>query len=147
MSVRKHVEFIESQTIQRIQHVSGQTLRVSGFETESVADGNAALACMAGDVGYDLVVLDLMLPGVSGLEVCRQIRKERSVPVLMLTALGEEDDRVRGFELGADDYVVKPFSPRELVARVKAILRRRQTPTRIPQKRRAVDRVIPFTSI
>lgn len=117
---------------ENIRNLLSTYLRVSGFETESVADGNAALACMAGDVGYDLVVLDLMLPGVSGLEVCRQIRKEHSVPVLMLTALGEEDDRVRGFEIGADDYVVKPFSPRELVARVKAILRRRQATDEVP---------------
>ncbi len=112
---------------ENIRNLLSSYLRVSGFETDSVADGNAALARVAGDTSYDLVVLDLMLPGTSGLEVCREIRKSRSVPVLMLTALGEEDDRVRGFELGADDYVVKPFSPRELVARVKAILRR-QTP-------------------
>lgn len=107
-------------------------LKMSGFETESVADGNAALACMEDGDGYDLVVLDLMLPGVSGLEVCREIRRKRSIPILMVTALGEEDDRVRGFELGADDYVVKPFSPRELVARVKAILRRGQKSAKIP---------------
>ena len=109
---------------ENIRNLLSSYLRVSGFETDSVADGNAALAHVAADTEYDLVVLDLMLPGTSGLEVCREIRKARSVPVLMLTALGEEDDRVRGFELGADDYVVKPFSPRELVARVKAILRR-----------------------
>lgn len=112
---------------ENIRNLLSTYLRVSGFETDSVADGNAALAQITGDVDYDLVVLDLMLPGISGLEVCREIRREGSVPVLMLTALGEEDDRIRGFELGADDYVVKPFSPRELVARVRAILRRGQT--------------------
>jgi DNA-binding response OmpR family regulator len=111
---------------ENIRKLVSSYLGMSGFETESVADGNAALACMAGDVDFDLVVLDLMLPGIGGLEVCREIRREHSVPILMLTALGEEDDRVRGFEIGADDYVVKPFSPRELVARVKAILRRGQ---------------------
>ena len=107
-----------------IRKLVASYLRLSGFETESVADGAAALARIAADGDYDLVVLDLMLPGTSGLEVCREIRRTAEVPVLMLTALGEEDDRVRGFELGADDYVVKPFSPRELVARVRAILRR-----------------------
>ncbi len=107
---------------ENIRNLVSSYLRVSGYQTETVADGPAALA-RAGD-GFDLVVLDLMLPGTSGLEVCREIRKTLTVPVLMLTALGDEDDRVRGFEFGADDYVVKPFSPRELVARVKAILRR-----------------------
>jgi DNA-binding response OmpR family regulator len=111
-----------------IRNLLTSYLKISGYETVSVADGSAALAHVASDDPYDLVVLDLMLPGVGGLEVCREIRKTGDVPVLMLTALGEEDDRVRGFELGADDYVVKPFSPRELVARVKAILRRNSVP-------------------
>ncbi|MFK5926630.1 MAG: response regulator transcription factor [Desulfuromusa sp.] len=74
----------------------------------------------------DLVILDLMLPGIDGLEICRRLRSESNVPILMLTAREEEIDRVLGFSLGADDYVVKPFSPRELVERVKAILRRTQ---------------------
>ena len=72
----------------------------------------------------DLVVLDLMLPGIDGLEVCRRLRASSDVPVIMLTALGEETDRVVGLELGADDYVTKPFSPRELVLRVDSVLRR-----------------------
>jgi len=110
-----------------IRNLVASYLRLSGFETEAVPDGTSALALANGDEAFDLVVLDLMLPGMSGLEVCREIRKAKEIPVLMLTALGEEDDRVRGFELGADDYVVKPFSPRELVARVKAILRRHRT--------------------
>jgi len=74
----------------------------------------------------DLIVLDLMLPGIDGLEVCRQLRKEDSVPIIMLTARDEEIDRVVGLELGADDYIVKPFSIRELIARIKAVLRRAQ---------------------
>ena len=76
------------------------------------------------DEPADLVVLDLMLPGIDGLEVCRRLRAASDVPLVVLTARGDEADRVRGFELGADDYVTKPFSPRELVARVEAILRR-----------------------
>ncbi|MHA1553292.1 MAG: response regulator transcription factor [Alphaproteobacteria bacterium] len=109
---------------ENIRNLVSSYLRVSGYRTEAVADGPAALARMSDGDGIDLVILDLMLPGTSGLEVCREIRKAHTVPVLMLTALGDEDDRVRGFEFGADDYVVKPFSPRELVARVRAILRR-----------------------
>jgi len=113
-----------------IRNLVASYLRLSGFETVAVPDGTSAVAKVAGGEAFDLVVLDLMLPGMGGLEACREIRRVKPLPVLMLTALGEEDDRVRGFELGADDYVVKPFSPRELVARVRAILRRhRAVPT------------------
>jgi two-component system, OmpR family, alkaline phosphatase synthesis response regulator PhoP len=82
----------------------------------------------------NLVILDLMLPGIDGLEICRRLRAESEVPILMLTAREEEIDRVLGFSLGADDYVVKPFSPRELVERVKAILRRSRSPVTPPAK-------------
>src|SRR6476646_6179996 len=94
-----------------------------GFKVTTAADGEKGLA-LARTWAPDLVVLDLMLPRLDGLEVCRAIRRESSVPVVMLTARGEETDRIVGLELGADDYVVKPFSPRELVARIKAVLRR-----------------------
>ncbi|HWR30838.1 MAG TPA: response regulator transcription factor [Negativicutes bacterium] len=98
------------------------------FLVLSVHDGPTALQLYR-DKKPDILVLDLMLPGVSGLDVCRQIRKESDTPILMLTARDEETDRLIGLELGADDYVSKPFSPREVVARVKAILRRtRKTP-------------------
>jgi DNA-binding response OmpR family regulator len=94
-----------------------------GLDVAAVADGRDALA--AADARWpDLVVLDLMLPGIDGLEVCRRLRARAPVPVIMLTARGDEEDRVLGLELGADDYVVKPFSPRELTARVRAVLRR-----------------------
>ncbi len=99
----------------------------AGYTTEVVADGPEALPAVR-RFGPQLVILDLMLPGMDGLEVCRQIRKESRVPIIMLTAKAEEVDRVVGLELGADDYVVKPFSPRELVARVKAVLRRTGEP-------------------
>ncbi|HWQ12118.1 MAG TPA: response regulator transcription factor [Roseiflexaceae bacterium] len=102
-------------------------LRREGFEVVTAADGHAALAA-AERRRPDLVVLDLMLPGVGGLEVAGRLRATGPIPIIMLTARGEEADRVVGLELGADDYVVKPFSPRELVARVKAVLRRVQPP-------------------
>lgn len=98
-------------------------LSQEGFDVVIMADGETGLAA-ARNVPPDLVILDLMLPGLSGWEVCRSLRRTSSVPILMLTARTEEMDRVLGLELGADDYVTKPFSTREVVARVKAILRR-----------------------
>jgi len=99
-------------------------LRRDGHEVETAADGERALE-VAKATQPDLVVLDLMLPGMDGFEVCRQIRRSSAVPILMLSARDEEIDRVVGLEIGADDYMTKPFSMRELVARVKAMLRRR----------------------
>jgi DNA-binding response OmpR family regulator len=96
----------------------------AGFAVDRAADGPAALAVAAARPP-DLVVLDLMLPGLDGLEVCRLLRRERPpLPVVMLTARGDEEDRILGLEVGADDYVTKPFSPRELVLRVSSVLRR-----------------------
>ena len=106
-----------------LRHTVGYNLRREGYEVLEAADGEAALTA-AGARPLDLVVLDLMLPGIDGLEVCRRLREPGSVPILILTARGEEIDRVVGLELGADDYLAKPFSMRELLARVKAILRR-----------------------
>ena len=98
-------------------------LERDGFEVDTAADGPAGLAAVrAGNP--DVVVLDVMLPGLDGIEVCRQLRTFSDAYVLMLTARGEEIDRIMGLTVGADDYLVKPFSPRELVARVKALLRR-----------------------
>ncbi|MDX6266548.1 MAG: two-component system, OmpR family, response regulator RegX3 [Frankiales bacterium] len=98
-------------------------LRKEGFEVSVAADGPAGLAAFDRD-GADLVLLDLMLPGLSGTEVCRELRTRSAVPVIMLTARDSEVDKVVGLELGADDYVTKPFSHRELVARIRAVLRR-----------------------
>jgi DNA-binding response OmpR family regulator len=95
----------------------------AGYAVDRAGDGPAALA-RAAERRPDLVVLDLMLPGMDGLEVCRLLRSRGPVPVIMLTARGDEDDRVLGLEVGADDYVTKPFSPRELVLRVESVLRR-----------------------
>jgi DNA-binding response OmpR family regulator len=106
-----------------VAEVVTRYLEREGFLVESVGDGNEALA-LADARLPDLVVLDIMLPGLDGLEVCRRLRSRAPIPVVMLTARGSEEDRVLGLELGADDYVSKPFSPRELTARVKAVLRR-----------------------
>ncbi|MFC0845222.1 MULTISPECIES: response regulator transcription factor [Streptomyces] len=104
-------------------------LERAGYEVEHVGDGPAALRA-AGARRPDLVVLDLMLPGMDGLEVCRTLRSAGPVPVIMLTARGDEEDRVLGLEIGADDYVTKPFSPRELVLRVDSVLRRSRAAAR-----------------
>lgn len=98
-------------------------LTKEGYDVAAAANGREGLA-LASDVRPDLVILDIMLPEMDGLDVCRNIRGESDVPILMLTAKGEEVDKVVGLELGADDYVVKPFSMRELLARVRALLRR-----------------------
>ena len=101
-------------------------LESEGYEVDQAADGPSGIAAVEKG-GPQLVLLDLMLPGMSGLEVARQIRAKRATPILMLTARGSEDDMLRGFEAGTDDYLVKPFSPKVLVARVKAVLRRAGT--------------------
>ena len=102
-------------------------LRKEGFEVAVATDGPAGLQAFDRD-GADLVLLDLMLPGLSGTEVCRELRTRSAVPVIMLTARDSEVDKVVGLELGADDYVTKPFSSRELVARIRAVLRRGAEP-------------------
>jgi DNA-binding response OmpR family regulator len=101
-----------------------------GVAVENVEDGALALERLAGaGEAYDIVLLDVMLPGIDGFEVCRRIRAKHDVPIVMLTARGEDTDRVVGLELGADDYVPKPFSPRELLARMRAVLRRARPPS------------------
>lgn len=98
-------------------------LEGAGFRVVSAADGQMGLITFRHEKP-DLILLDLMLPGMDGMEVCKRIRRESDVPIIMVTARAEEVDRILGLEIGADDYVVKPFSPREVVARVKAVLRR-----------------------
>jgi DNA-binding response OmpR family regulator len=106
-----------------VAEVVARYLERDGYDVETVTDGAAGLQRALAALP-DLVVLDLMLPSMGGLEVCRRLREVAPVPVIMLTARGEEADRIAGLELGADDYVSKPFSPRELMARVRAVLRR-----------------------
>jgi DNA-binding response OmpR family regulator len=112
-------------------------LRKEGFEVDCVGDGEAALAALDG-ASFDLVLLDLNLPSLSGIEVCRRLRAESAVPIIMLTARDSELDRVLGLEVGADDYVAKPFSMAELVGRVRALLRRRDLDRGDVGKRRLV---------
>jgi two-component system response regulator ResD len=116
-----------------VREVVVEYLRRDGFRTVEAGDGDAAKALVESE-RPDLVVLDLMLPGTDGLSVCRWIRSRSALPVIVLTARGEEADRIVGLELGADDYVTKPFSPRELAARVRTVLRRTSPPT--PQDQR-----------
>ncbi len=106
-----------------VRDVVRRYLEHDGYHVALAGDGESALV-LAGESPPDLVVLDLMLPGMDGLEVCRRLRDRAPVPVVMLTALGEEEDRIAGLSIGADDYVTKPFSPRELVLRVSSVLRR-----------------------
>lgn len=108
---------------ERIRRLLKMYLEKEGYQIEEAEDGETALRLASGR-DYDLILLDVMLPGIDGIEVCSRLRQIKSTPVLMLTAKGEEMNRVQGFEVGADDYVVKPFSPREIIYRVKAILRR-----------------------
>jgi DNA-binding response OmpR family regulator len=113
-----------------IREVIAQYLELEGFAIQQARDGAEALR-LAASHPPDLVVLDLMLPGVDGLEVCHRLRERSAVPIIMLTARGEETDKLTGFNLGADDYITKPFSPRELVVRVRAIMRRIEA-TQVP---------------
>lgn len=107
----------------KIVKLARDYLEKSGFQVLSAGEGPTALA-MARRERPDLIVLDLMLPGMNGYDVCRMLRRESAVPIIMLTARAEESDQIVGLELGADDYITKPFSPRALVARVRALLRR-----------------------
>lgn len=111
----------------------GIYLDSEGYAHRSAYDGTQALE-MKKTEKPDLIVLDLMMPGMSGIDVCRTIRQTDRVPIIMLTAKGEEIDRILGLELGADDYILKPFSPREVLARIKAVLRRFEEKTEAPDK-------------
>jgi two-component system alkaline phosphatase synthesis response regulator PhoP len=115
----------------KIVRLARDYLERSGFRVLPAGDGPSALAA-ARQEKPDLVVLDLNLPGMDGLDVCRALRRTSAVPIIMLTARAEEADRLIGLEIGADDYIVKPFSPRELVARVRAVLRRTQGDVQTP---------------
>ncbi|MDF2909792.1 MAG: DNA-binding response regulator [Sporolactobacillus laevolacticus] len=108
---------------ERIRKLLKMYLERENYVIDEAGEGETALQ-MALDKDYDLILLDLMLPGMDGVEVCEKLREAKATPVIMLTAKGEEANRVQGFEVGTDDYIVKPFSPREVVLRVKALLRR-----------------------
>lgn len=120
----------------KIVRLARDYLEKNGFRVLSAGDGQGALAAARRE-HPDLIILDLMLPGLDGREVCRTLRRESDVPIIMLTALSEESDQIVGLEIGADDYIVKPFSPRALVARVRAMLRRAQGQVKAPSVIRA----------
>lgn len=109
-----------------IRRLVAKFLRENGFHVVLARDGREMLACLA-SAHIDLIVLDVMLPGTSGLDLCRDLRRSSSLPVIMLTAKGDDTDRIVGLEIGADDYLGKPFNPRELLARINAVLRRSST--------------------
>jgi two-component system, OmpR family, response regulator ResD len=121
MELKSHILVVDDE--ERIRRLLRMYLEKEGYAIDEAEDGESALR-LATEKDYDLVLLDLMLPGIDGIEVCARLRQMKATPVIMLTAKGEETNRVQGFEVGADDYVVKPFSPREVIYRVKAILRR-----------------------
>jgi two-component system, OmpR family, response regulator len=107
----------------QVRQLIGRFLRENGYRVTGARDGREMRESLA-SAKIDLVILDLMLPGTSGLDLCRALRASSSLPIIMLTAKGEDTDRIVGLELGADDYMPKPFNPRELLARVRAVLRR-----------------------
>jgi len=121
MEPADHILVVDDDT--EIRSLLGDYLRKNGYRATAVADGKAMRTALARGKA-DLIVLDLMLPGEDGLALCRKLRAESDTPVIMLTARGEETDRIVGLEMGADDYLAKPFSPRELLARIKSVLRR-----------------------
>jgi len=117
----RHILVVEDE--EKIARLLCDYLEAAGFRTSSQASGDRVIAQVKKDMP-DLILLDIMLPGMDGMEVCKEIRKFSNVPIMMITARVEEIDRLLGLELGADDYICKPFSPREVVARVKAVFRR-----------------------
>jgi len=124
-------------------------LKKEGYKTSLARDGEDALD-LAVREHPDLILLDLMLPGVDGLEVCKELKKERTtsgIPIIMLTAKSRESDKIVGLELGADDYVTKPFSPRELIARIKAVTRRAKDKEKLPEVLKIGDLGIDFSKI
>lgn len=121
MEQRSNILVVDDE--ERIRRLLRMYLEKEGYQIHEAHDGETALK-LALEHNFDLILLDVMLPGMDGIEVCIKLRQTKATPIIMLTAKGEENNRVQGFEVGADDYVVKPFSPREVIYRVKAILRR-----------------------
>lgn len=141
MSIDTAVPLQDSSTILvvdddvQILELVARFLRSSGFTVRTARDGHEMKVSLA-ESPADLIVLDLMLPGTNGLDLCRELRKTSPVPVVMLTAKGDEVDRITGLEVGADDYLAKPFNPRELLARVNAVLRRTASPNHSVRRHR-----------
>ena len=121
MDASPHILIVDDD--REIRDLTGRYLRKHGFRVDSAADAKA-MDRLLRDGRFDLIVLDLMLPGEDGLSICRRLRASTRIPILMLTAVAEDTDRIIGLEIGADDYLTKPFNPRELLARIRAVLRR-----------------------
>ena len=132
----QHVLIVEDEV--KIASLLQDYLRQSGYETDSLYDGSEVEGWLA-ENSTDIVLLDLMLPGKTGVDICKDVRKSSALPIIMITAKVEEIDRLLGLELGADDYICKPFSPRELVARVKAVLRRTDNTESLSDKGLVLD--------
>ena len=132
----QHVLIVEDEV--KIASLLQDYLRQSGYETDSLYDGSEVEGWLA-ENSTDIVLLDLMLPGKTGVDICKDVRKSSALPIIMITAKVEEIDRLLGLELGADDYICKPFSPREVVARVKAVLRRTDNTESLSDKSLVLD--------
>lgn len=143
MTAPDHILVVDDDT--EIRNLLREYLQQQGYRVTAVADGKGLRAAV--DNSHpDLIILDLMLPGEDGLTLCRDLRARSAVPIIMLTARGEETDRIVGLELGADDYIAKPFSPRELLARIKSVLRRtRALPENLRQEESGVFRFAGWT--
>jgi len=132
----QHVLIVEDEV--KIASLLQDYLRQSGYETDSLYNGSEVEGWLA-ENSTDIVLLDLMLPGQTGVDICKDVRKSSALPIIMITAKVEEIDRLLGLELGADDYICKPFSPREVVARVKAVLRRTDNTESLSDKGLVLD--------
>jgi len=139
-----HILIVDDES--RIRRLLKMYLEREGFTIDEAGDGISALE-KALNNNYDLILLDLMLPEIDGIKVCEKIREVKSTPIIMLTAKGEEINRVQGFEVGADDYVVKPFSPREVIYRVKAILKRASATAYLSTENNKSNYVIVFDNL
>ena len=130
MAAPPHILIVDDD--REIRDLTGRYLRKNGFRVDSAADAKA-MDRLLRDGRFDLIVLDLMLPGEDGLSICRRLRAATRIPILMLTAVAEDTDRIVGLEMGADDYLTKPFNPRELLARIRAVLRRSDGQGAVPE--------------
>lgn len=146
MNNEKQLHILVVDDEERIRRLLRMYLEKEGFLITEAKDGETALQ-MALDQDYDCILLDLMLPNMDGIDVCSKLRQTKNTPVIMLTARGEESNRVQGFEVGADDYVVKPFSPREVIYRVKAVLRRTAAGAAVANDNRSNNIVFPHLVI
>lgn len=141
MFLEKEMRILVVDDEERIRRLLRMYLEREDYVIDEAADGEEALK-KATDNDYDCILLDLMMPGIDGIEVCRELRETKTTPVIILTAKGEEANRVQGFEAGTDDYIVKPFSPREVVLRVKALLRRSSPTTYLQADTKTKDLIV-----